>query len=435
MTYQETLGYLFSKLPIFTRIGAAAYKADLQNTISLCKELGHPEKKIKCIHIAGTNGKGSCSYMMASIFQAAGYKTALYTSPHLIDFRERIKINGIEIGEQDVVTFTDRLIPLIEKIQPSFFEVTVAMAFAYFAEQEVDIAIIETGLGGLLDSTNIIIPELSIITNISYDHTNLLGDTLEKIAFQKAGIIKPNIPVVIGETHYESESVFREMAAIQQANITFADQLVTINEAIHQQGKLNISVTNRIHHTTQLIALDLTGEYQIRNIKTVLASIDILRSKGWHLSAENLAEGLGNVKKNTGIKGRFDILHTNPTIIADVAHNEAGLREVFNQVNQLPHKNLHIITGFVQDKTVDHILKIFPAKASYYFTQADIPRALPFEMLKEKALFAGLQGEGFYTVKAALNQALSNAHSDDIILVTGSFFILADVYAELEQKN
>ena len=285
MTYQETLGYLFSKLPIFTRIGAAAYKADLQNTISLCKELGHPEKKIKCIHIAGTNGKGSCSYMMASIFQAAGYKTGLYTSPHLIDFRERIKINGIEIGEQDVVTFTDRLIPLIEKIQPSFFEVTVAMAFAYFAEQEVDIAIIETGLGGLLDSTNIIIPELSIITNISYDHTNLLGDTLEKIAFQKAGIIKPNIPVVIGETHYESESVFREMAAIQQANITFADQLVTINEAIHQQGKLNISVTNRIHHTTQLIALDLTGEYQIRNIKTVLASIDILRSKGWHLSA------------------------------------------------------------------------------------------------------------------------------------------------------
>jgi dihydrofolate synthase / folylpolyglutamate synthase len=435
MTYQETLTYLFSKLPIFTRIGAAAYKADLQNTILLCKELGHPEKKLKCIHIAGTNGKGSCSHMMSSIFQAAGYKTALYTSPHLIDFRERIKINGIEIGEDDVVSLTEKLIPLTEKIQPSFFEVTVAMAFAYFAEQEVDIAIIETGLGGLLDSTNIITPELSIITNISYDHTNLLGNTLEKIAFQKAGIIKASIPVVIGETHPESEAVFRDMATSQQSNITFADQVFTINEAIHLQDKLNISITNCIHQNTQVIALDLTGDYQVRNIKTVLASLDILRSNGWHLSAENLAEGLSNVKKNTGIKGRFDILHTNPTIITDVAHNEAGLLEVFNQVNQLPHKNLHIITGFVQDKTVEQILKIFPRKATYYFTQADIPRALPYEILTEKAVLLGLQGEGFKTVKDALKQALSDAHTDDIILVTGSFFILADVYDAFDQKN
>lgn len=435
MTYQETLTYLFSKLPIFTRIGAAAYKADLQNTILLCKELGHPEKKLKCIHIAGTNGKGSCSHMMSSIFQAAGYKTALYTSPHLIDFRERIKINGIEIGEDDVVSLTEKLIPLIEKIQPSFFEVTVAMAFAYFAEQEVDIAIIETGLGGLLDSTNIITPELSIITNISYDHTNLLGNTLEKIAFQKAGIIKASIPVVIGETHPESEAVFRDMATSQQSNITFADQVFTINEAIHLQDKLNISITNCIHQNTQVIALDLTGDYQVRNIKTVLASLDILRSNGWHLSAENLAEGLSNVKKNTGIKGRFDILHTNPTIITDVAHNEAGLLEVFNQVNQLPHKNLHIITGFVQDKTVEQILKIFPRKATYYFTQADMPRALPYEILTEKAVLLGLQGEGFKTVKDALKQALSDAHTDDIILVTGSFFILADVYDAFDQKN
>jgi len=435
MTYQETLTYLFSKLPIFTRIGAAAYKADLQNTILLCKELGHPEKKLKCIHIAGTNGKGSCSHMMSSIFQAAGYKTALYTSPHLIDFRERIKINGIEIGEDDVVSLTEKLIPLIEKIQPSFFEVTVAMAFAYFAEQEVDIAIIETGLGGLLDSTNIITPELSIITNISYDHTNLLGNTLEKIAFQKAGIIKASIPVVIGETHPESEAVFRDMATSQQSNITFADQVFTINEAIHLQDKLNISITNCIHQNTQVIALDLTGDYQVRNIKTVLASLDILRSNGWHLSAENLAEGLSNVKKNTGIKGRFDILHTNPTIITDVAHNEAGLLEVFNQVNQLPHKNLHIITGFVQDKTVEQILKIFPRKATYYFTQADMPRALPYEILTEKAVLLGLQGKGFKTVRDALKQALSDAHTDDIILVTGSFFILADVYDAFDQKN
>jgi len=435
MTYQETLTYLFSKLPIFTRIGAAAYKADLQNTILLCKELGHPEKKLKCIHIAGTNGKGSCSHMMSSIFQAAGYKTALYTSPHLIDFRERIKINGIEIGEDDVVSLTGKLIPLIEKIQPSFFEVTVAMAFAYFAEQEVDIAIIETGLGGLLDSTNIITPELSIITNISYDHTNLLGNTLEKIAFQKAGIIKASIPVVIGETHPESEAVFRDMATSQQSNITFADQVFTINEAIHLQDKLNISITNCIHQNTQVIALDLTGDYQVRNIKTVLASLDILRSNGWHLSAENLEEGLSNVKKNTGIKGRFDILHTNPTIITDVAHNEAGLLEVFNQVNQLPHKNLHIITGFVQDKTVEQILKIFPRKATYYFTQADMPRALPYEILTEKAVLLGLQGKGFKTVRDALKQALSDAHTDDIILVTGSFFILADVYDAFDQKN
>ncbi len=435
MTYQETLHYLFSKLPIFTRIGAAAYKADLQNTISLCKELGHPEKRLKCIHIAGTNGKGSCSHMIASVFQSAGYKTALYTSPHLIDFRERIKMNGNEISEESVIKWTQRLIPLIEKIQPSFFEVTVAMAFAHFAEQHADIAIIETGLGGLLDSTNIILPELSVITNISFDHTNLLGNTLEKIAIQKAGIIKPGIPVIIGETQLETETIFYNIATRQNSLIVFADQQYILKDARHEENILTVELADQIKGKNLTVSLDLIGEYQLLNLKTVMASIDILRVAGWKLSENNIAEGLANVKKNTGIKGRFDKLHSHPTVIVDVAHNEAGLNEVFKQIDRLNYQTLHIVTGFVQDKTVDLILNIFPKGATYYFTQADIPRALQFEKLNEMAAQAGLNGEGFKSVKTALNQALSRAKTDDLILVTGSFFILADVYAFLEKKN
>jgi dihydrofolate synthase/folylpolyglutamate synthase len=435
MNYVETLEYLFSKLPIFTRIGAAAYKADLQNTKILCNYLENPESKFKSIHIAGTNGKGSCSHMLASVFQTAGYKTGLYTSPHLIDFRERIRINGIEIEKEQIVAFTQKLIPLIEEISPSFFEVTVAMAFKYFAEHQVDIAIIETGLGGLLDSTNVILPELSIITNISYDHTHLLGDTLNNIAHQKAGIIKHQVPVVIGETQDESAHVFRQGALIHHSDLFFADQQYDIVSSHHEEQNLNIVLLKKSEETEEQILLDLTGEYQLKNCKTVLTAIDVLRKQHWQISTEAVTEGLANVKKNTGIKGRFEQLLKHPRLIVDVAHNEAGLKEVFQQVNRLKYKRLHVVTGFVQDKAVDEVLKLFPPEAKYYFTQAAIPRAMPFEVLSEKASLAGLRGQGYDKVQDALTEALDKAHPDDLILVTGSFFILADVYSLLENKN
>ncbi len=435
MSYEETLQYLFNKLPIFTRVGAAAYKADLSNTLLLCESLGHPEHKFKSIHVAGTNGKGSCSHMLASVFQSAGYKTGLYTSPHVIDFRERIKVNGTDIGKEWIIQCTKKMIPCIEKIQPSFFEVTVAMAFAFFAEEEVDIAIIEAGLGGLLDSTNVIIPELSVITNISYDHTNLLGDTLMKIAVQKAGIIKSNVPVVLGETDPETVTVFRETASQKHSLIVFADQQFDMIHATHESDGLLIKLSDTTDSAEYMFRLDLTGNYQLKNLKTVLAAIALLRKAEWDLSDKAVETGLANVKKNTGIKGRFEQLMDSPKLIVDVAHNEAGIRELMQQIMQLPFTRLHIVTGFVQDKAVENVLTLFPSEATYYFTQAEIPRALPFEVLVEKAARAGLSGNGYRTVKQAVSNALKNAQTGDLILVTGSFFILADVYEMTDSKN
>jgi dihydrofolate synthase / folylpolyglutamate synthase len=428
LTYSQTLDYLYSQLPMFTRIGAAAYKADLSNTIALCNHLDNPEKKFKSIHIAGTNGKGSSSHMMASILQEAGYKVGLYTSPHIKDFRERICIKGQKIDEQFVVDFTKKITSQITSIQPSFFELTVAMAFDYFAMQQVDVAVIEVGLGGLLDSTNIITPELCIITNIGFDHMNLLGNTLPEIALQKAGIIKPNIPVVISETQQETERVFTNKALEKNAPIVFADKVmeamtVPSNSIETQQ----IKIVNIAKMTIENFELDLLGKYQLKNCKGVLLGIQILQHHDWHISKENIKNGLRNCKKNTGMMGRFDVLHTNPMLIADVAHNAEGIGLVLQQIKQIAHQQLHIITGFAADKDVQKVLQLFPKEASYYFTQANIPRAMDRNVLKENAKQFGLDGNVYNDVNGALQAALKSADANDVILICGSFFILAEL--------
>jgi dihydrofolate synthase / folylpolyglutamate synthase len=434
MNYSETLQYLFQKLPVFNRIGAAAYKADLTNTITLCQYLGNPQKAFKSIHIGGTNGKGSCSHMLASVFQHAGYKTGLYTSPHLFDFRERIKINGQEVEQDWIVNSVEHLIPVIEAIQPSFFEVTVALAFAYFAAQHVDIAVIEVGLGGLLDSTNVILPEISLITNISFDHTNLLGNHLHEIAVQKAGIIKHGIPVVIGETHRDSEMVFIRKAAEQQAPIIFADQWYNVEILEENQTLQRIQLIDQ-QHRIQLYELDLIGHYQIHNVQSVCAVLQLMRDAGWQIDQHAVQSGLASVKQSTGLRGRFDVLSKSPLIIADVAHNEAGIREVLRQIDNVPYNNLHIITGFVQDKDVHTILSLLPKTASYYFCQADIPRAMPWQLLTSSAQELGLNGTGYPSVYKALDVARSKATTDDVLLICGSFFIMEDVYSYFEKKK
>lgn len=435
MNYESTIEFLYQKLPMFTRVGSAAYKADLSNTLALCELLDHPEKKFKSIHIAGTNGKGSCSHMLASIMQSAGYKTGLYTSPHVSDFKERIKINGIEIDENWLIGFVEKMIPAMEKINPSFFEVSVAMAFDYFAQQNVDIAIIETGLGGLLDSTNVILPEVSVITNISFDHTNLLGNTLAEIAIQKAGIIKPHVPVVIGETDKTLTKLFNDVATSNESTIAYAEKEYRLLEYSLKFPELSINYLKTNNSRRLEVNTDLSGLYQLKNVRTVLTAVDILCEKGWQISDHQILNGLKFAKRNTGLIGRFDLIHQEPMIITDVAHNEAGLQEVFNQLSQLSFNQLHIITGFVKDKDLEKALAVFPANARYYFTQANIPRALPFHDLYLLAHQFGLKGNEFANVHEALNESLRQAAKDDLILVTGSFFILGDVYKTIALKN
>lgn len=430
MTYTETLNYLYTQLPMFTRIGAAAYKADLSNTITLCAALDNPQNKFKSIHVAGTNGKGSTSHMLASVLQEAGYKVGLYTSPHIKDFRERIKINGQKIEEQFVVHFTENIKTKITEIQPSFFEITVAMAFAYFAKQQVDIAVIEVGLGGLLDSTNVITPELCVITNIGLDHTNLLGTTLPEIATQKAGIIKASVPVVISQTQEETERVFTNKALEKNTSIFFADKVMeVIGMDTATIGLQKMKVVNTAKMSITNYELDILGKYQQKNVKGVLLALEILQQYNWNISAQNIVDGLKNIKNNTGLMGRFDMLETSPMLIADVAHNADGITEVLAQIKNIPHNNLHIITGFVADKAVDKVLALFPKNANYYFTQANIPRALLKENLQETAKQYQLNGEVYNNVNTALQAAKANASKEDIILICGSFFIIA----ELEQ--
>lgn len=430
MTYTETLNYLYTQLPMFTRIGAAAYKADLSNTITLCAALDNPQNKFKSIHVAGTNGKGSTSHMLASVLQEAGYKVGLYTSPHIKDFRERIKINGQKIEKQFVVHFTENIKTKITEIQPSFFEITVAMAFAYFAKQQVDIAVIEVGLGGLLDSTNVIIPELCVITNIGLDHTNLLGTTLPEIATQKAGIIKASVPVVISQTQEETERVFTNKALEKNTSIFFADKVMeVIGMDSATIGLQKMKVVNTAKMSITNYELDILGKYQQKNVKGVLLALEILQQYNWNISAQNIVDGLKNIKNNTGLMGRFDMLETSPMLIADVAHNADGITEVLAQIKNIPHNNLHIITGFVADKAVDKVLALFPKNANYYFTQANIPRALLKENLQETAKQYQLNGEVYNNVNTALQAAKANASKEDIILICGSFFIIA----ELEQ--
>ena len=404
MNYSETLDYLFNQLPMYQRIGHAAYKANLDNTYRLSEILNHPEKKFKSVHIAGTNGKGSTSHMLASILQEAGYKVGLYTSPHLKDFRERIKINGEMIPAIEVTRFVEKYKSAFEQIQLSFFEWTVGLAFHYFAKEKVDIALIETGLGGRLDSTNIVVPEVAIITNISIDHTQFLGDTLAKIAVEKAGIIKQNIPIIIGETQPEIKSVFIDKAKQMNAPIQFADEYADKN-----------------------YESDLKGDYQQKNKKTVVVTIKLLQKLGWKINEPHLKLGLQNVIKNTGLMGRWQLLNKQPLTICDTGHNEAGIKLIINQLNKQPYEKLHIVLGMVNDKDITNMLCLLPKNALYYFCQAKIPRALDVHILAEKSAGVGLLGTTFKSVKLAYEAAQKNAAPNDIVFVGGSTFVVAEV--------
>jgi len=425
MTYPETLSYLFTKLPMFSRIGADAFKKDLTNTIRLCEALGNPQNTFKTIHIAGTNGKGSTSHMLAAILQTAGYKTGLYTSPHLKDFRERIKVDGELCEEQFVVDFTERIQPLIDELEPSFFEITVAMAFDYFAKRKVDIAVIEVGLGGRLDSTNIIYPELSIITNIGWDHMNMLGDSLEKIAFEKAGIIKKGVPVVIGEVIEETKDVFESRSVDSQITYAQAERYVVGWEYEHHRLRVEVAdkKTDQHHH----YQLDLPGIYQTKNLLTVLEAAHQLHLMGWKTDTSNIQKALSKVKPLTGLHGRWEIIHLDPVVILDVGHNVDGMAQIREQIELSDYHHLHIIIGMVKDKEIEAVLKLLPQQASYYFTQAQIPRALNAESLMLNAERFGLHGSVFSNVNEALQNALSRAHKDDMILVCGSVFLVGEV--------
>ena len=427
MNYKETLDYLYSHLPMFSKLGSIAYKKDLHNTIALCNSIGNPQQKYKTIHVAGTNGKGSTSHMLASILQEAGYKTGLYTSPHIKDFRERIRVNGEMVSEKFVVDFTEKTKAITEEIEPSFFEMTVAMAFKYFAEQQVDFAVIETGLGGLLDSTNIITPILSIITNIGYDHQNILGNTLEEIASQKAGIIKANIPVVIGETLRETKSIFIKTALSKNASVQFAEENF-VTSYIDAEGELLLcNVKDVAENVTEKLRCGLSGLYQTKNICTVLAAVKELRKLEINIPETALHSGIERVKEITGLRCRWEILQQHPTIIADVAHNKDGIQQVINQLNiNYPTTQLHFVLGFVRDKDVENVLALFPDNAKYYFTNAHIPRAMVNTELQKKAAKAGLVGESFETVNEAVDAAKQDATETDVIMICGSFFIIAE---------
>jgi dihydrofolate synthase/folylpolyglutamate synthase len=428
MDYPQTLDYLFSKLPMYSRIGAAAYREDLTNTILLIESIDHPERRFRSVHIAGTNGKGSSSHMLAAIFQEAGYKTGLYTSPHLKDFRERIRINGKMIDEAAVCDFVDRIRPVSETIDPSFFEVTVAMAFDYFARNNVDIAIIEVGLGGRLDSTNIINPDLSIITNISYDHMNLLGDTLAAIAAEKAGIIKHNVPVVIGEHHPETAPVFEEKAKKENAPLSFADHHHYVTDWKYGRHTLDVEIaTTPVAADVEWYTLDLAGIYQTRNLLTVLEAVHMLRGSGWKLEPPVVRRALREVKRLTGLHGRWEIIHEHPDVVLDVAHNEDGIRQLLRQIEVTDHEELHIILGLVKDKAIEKVLALLPGEANYYFTRAQIPRALPEADLAKAATAAGLKGQTYPDVAGALQAAKTRARPKDLIVVCGSVFVVAEV--------
>lgn len=435
MSYQDTIDYLYNRLPMFSRIGAAAIKNDLHNTIAICDFLGNPQKQFKTIHVAGTNGKGSTSHMLASILQEAGYKTGLYTSPHLYDFRERIKINGAMCSKDFVVSFTERIKDFIEKVEPSFFEITVGMAFEYFAEEKVDIAIIETGLGGRLDSTNIIHPELSIITNIGWDHMALLGNSLSEIATEKAGIIKAGVPVVISETIPESKKVFIEKAETLAAPIYFAEDFLQLKTFQNNWKTSLFEFSQPLIHLLDApvfqknftIECDLPGKYQYKNLRGVLVAVQLLSSMGWKLKTTKILSALTNIKKNTGLMGRWESIQDNPRIILDVAHNEHGIHALLEQLASISFKTLHIVTGMVKDKDIDAVLNLLPKNATYYYTQSHIPRALPVKELSAKGNTLGLIGSDYENVNSALQAANKNANDNDLILVIGSVFLVAEV--------
>ena len=424
-TYAEVIDYLYSRLPMFTRDGVSAYKKDLDRTLALCEELGHPQNKFKTIHIAGTNGKGSSSHMLAAVLASAGYRTGLYTSPHLVDFRERIRIDGEWIDAQFVVDFVQNQQQLIEKVQPSFFEATVALAFDYFAQQKVEIAIIEVGLGGRLDSTNIIHPEVSLITNIGMDHMNILGNTLEEIALEKAGVIKDNTPVVISETNWVTAPVFCAKAAECHAPIVFADQRYEVKAISRKPAIQDVAVERE--KETSTYTLDLTGTYQTKNILGVLATVEILRAKGYAIAEEALCHGLANVQRLTGFQGRWQTLSTDPWIICDTGHNEDGIKEVAKNLETMTYNQLHIVLGAMKDKDLAHMLPYLPRDAMYYFCSPAMPRAMEAEELEMQAAEYDLSGYIGGAVIDALDKAIANYRTGDLVFIGGSNFVVAEV--------
>jgi len=435
MDYKATLDYLYSQLPMFTRDGASAFKKDLTNTLEMCERLGNPQHRFKSVHVGGTNGKGSTSHMLAAILQTAGYKTGLYTSPHLKDFRERIRINGDMISEQHVVDFVAGHKTDFEEIKPSFFEMTVAMAFDAFARESVDIAVIEVGLGGRLDSTNVITPLLSVITNIGWDHVNMLGDTLQLIAGEKAGIIKPGIPVIIGEYQPEVADVFTTKAEMENAPIAFASALWDIREtAVEKPGldsikeKLDfVIVKSDSPLMSYHLQLDLPGTYQLKNVKAVLSAVEELKDQGFVITDEHIREALRQVKTLTGLHGRWEVLSNHPLTICDTGHNPEGIAEVLKNIGSVNYRQLHFVMGVVNDKDISKILAMLPGDAIYYFCKPDIPRGLEAEILRQKAESFGLQGKTYPSVLMAFNTARTNAGENDLVFAGGSTFVVAEV--------
>ena len=411
MNYEDTITYLYNSTPVFEHVGASAYKEGLENTLALDEHFGHPHRKYKTIHVAGTNGKGSCSHTIASVLQEAGYKVGLYTSPHLVDFRERIKVNDQCISKERVIGFVEQERSFFEPLHPSFFELTTALALKYFAEQEVDIAVIEVGLGGRLDCTNIINPILSVITNISFDHTGFLGDTLAQIAWEKAGIIKEGVPVVVGEYTDETRPVFEAKAREKNAPIIFAQDKEVLGKDIE---------------------FELKGDYQTRNKQTIMAAISALTSLLPHpLTSTNIANGFAHVCENTGLMGRWQTLQECPKVICDTGHNVGGWHYLSRQIETEPCKQLRIVFGMVDDKDIDTVMDLLPKHATYYWTQADNHRAIPAEKVAEKGLCHDLNGTTYHTVKDAYHAALSDAGEEDFVFVGGSSYIVADLLSSI----
>lgn len=429
MNYQETLNYLYNSTPVFEHVGAVAYKEGLQNTLALDKHFNHPHTNFKTIHIAGTNGKGSCSHSLASILQEAGYKVGLYTSPHLVDFRERIRVNGQCISKERVVKFVEDERDFFEPLHPSFFELTTALAFKYFEEQKVDIAIIEVGLGGRLDCTNIISPILSIITNISFDHTQFLGNTLAKIAGEKAGIIKKGVPVIIGEANEETRPVFQSKAKEVDADIIFAEDkaIVTSSTPIADRGRrYNLS------NNSTLIG-ELSGDYQERNMNTILCACNILKQMKIIKNDDIIAKGLCNICKNTGLLGRWQTIQNNPTVVCDTGHNVGGWNYLAPQIKRQQCNQLRIVFGMVDDKDIDSVMCLLPKNAIYYWTQAESKRAIKAERVAGLAIKHDLKGEIFDNVEVAYSKALKDSNNDDFVFVGGSSYVVADLLTFLSR--
>ena len=420
-SYAETLTYLYDRLPVFHHIGGAAYKPGLGNTIRLMDALGNPQLNYRSIHVAGTNGKGSVSHLLASILQKAGYKVGLYTSPHLVDFGERIRVDGAMINQQYVVDFVSEREALFSEVEPSFFEATMAMAFHYFADCKVDVAVVEVGLGGRLDSTNILLPALSVITNIGLDHVGFLGDTLDKIAFEKAGIIKRNTPVLVGESLPETRPVFLQKAALEEAPIRFADDYFKMSFKCYQEGKMWVSLGEKEEYL-----IGLSGHYQLKNVATVLAAVAQLRGLNFDINDVALRQGLALVTETTGLQGRWQLLQQNPVVVADTGHNEDGIRGVVEQLKLQKYNCLRIVIGMVNDKDCSAVLALLPQEATYYFTQASIHRALSAQELMEKGAAIGLIGSCIPTVAQAVELALKEASEEDFVFIGGSNFVVGE---------